>query len=329
MKFFTFSAKAFLVLLFCSSAHATVTRYLSGNAVDVRPQLFGPVLNLGGGGTDVDPAIQWMIDKARGCTDCAAKVDVVVLRATGSNGYNAPILAMNGVDSVETFVITERLDSRYKNVVASIQKAEVVFFAGGDQCDYVTLFANTSIARAVKMVYRRGGAVGGTSAGLAIQGAFVYDACSGSATSAQSLSNPYDPSISFTYNFFSWGDLTGTITDSHFVQRDRMGRLFAFLARQIKDGVSTEPMGIAVSESTSVVVDQDGIATVKGNGNGRAYFVLADHQPEVCLPGSPLTYSGFKIWRLAENQTFNLRNRPASGFYSISVTNGVLSGNPY
>ena len=101
----------FCVLLFSVTAQAKITRYLSGNSVDVQPILAGPVLNLGGGGTDVDPAIQWMIDKARGCTNCAAKVDVVVLRVTGSNGYNASILAMNGVDSVESIVITKRSDA--------------------------------------------------------------------------------------------------------------------------------------------------------------------------------------------------------------------------
>ena len=72
-----------------------------------------------------------------------------------------------------------------------------------------------------------------------------------------------------------------TITDSHFVARDRMGRLLAFLARQIKDGRATSALGVAVNEVTSVVVDRNGLATVMGAGP--AYFVLADHLPEVCL----------------------------------------------
>jgi len=310
-------------------AEASVTRYLSGNAADVSPQLFGPGLNLGGGGSDVDPAIQLMIDTARGCTDCSAKVDVVVLRATGSNGYNAPILAMNGVDSVETFVITDRRDARTQPVLAAIKNAEVIFFAGGDQCDYVRLFYGTPIDLAVKSVYRRGGTVGGTSAGLAIQSQFVYNACTGSATSTQAISNPYHNSVSFTYDFFNWTDLQGTLSDSHFAQRDRMGRLFAFLARQIRDGRTNIALGVAINEATSVFVDKNGLATVMGNGNGRAYFVLADHAPEVCEPGAPLTYSNFKLWSVAQGQTYDLRNRPTAGFYTVIVSNGVLSGNPY
>ena len=326
LQLFT-SLTGILLLAICVSA--TVTSYKVGNPADVSPQLHGQVLNLGGGGTDVDPAIQWMIDKVRGCSDCATKVDVVILRASGADGYNAPILAMNGVDSVETHVITARKDALNQPLIASIQNAEVIFFAGGDQCDYVQLFARTRIERAVKSVYSRGGAVGGTSAGLAVQGENIYDGCTGSSTSTQALLNPYHSSISFTREMFRWNDLAFTMTDSHFEQRDRMGRLFAFLARHIGDGIGPSILGIAVNERTSVVVDQAGIARVMGLGNGKAYFVLADHLPETCVPGSALTYSNFKIWRVSEGGTFDLRNRPSNGFYTVSVSNGSPNINPY
>ena len=318
-----------LLLMQVVSVHAAITIYRSGNLGDVRPELFGPVLDLGGGGTDVDPAIQWMIDKARGCTGCSAKVDVVILRSSGSDGYNAPILAMNGVDSVDTFVITSREDTRNKTLISPIKNAEVIFFAGGDQCDYIRNFRGTSIERAVRSVYARGGAVGGTSAGLAIQGEYVYDGCTGSVTSPQALSNPYQSSISFTYDFFKWRDLEFAVTDTHFFQRDRMGRLFAFLARQLSDRQINSALGIAVSESTSVVVDTSGLATVMGNGNGQAYFVRADHPAEICSPGVPLTYSNFKIWKVSQGATFDLRNRPTTGFYTVSVNNGTIQGSPY
>ena len=321
------TAVILVLLAFAVAAEAKVTRYLTGNAADVQPTLTTATLNFGGGGTDVDPAIQWMIDKARGCTDCAAKVDVVVLRASGSNGYNAPIYAMNGVDSIETLVITDRRDALKSAVVAAIQNAEVIFFAGGDQCNYVKNFKGTAIERAVKSVYRRGGSIGGTSAGLAIQSEFVFDGCQGSTISAEALANPYHSTISFTYNFFAWNNLQTTLTETHFAHRDRMGRLLAFLARQIKDGRSATAFGIAVNEATSIVVDENGLARVLGSG--AAYFILADHAPETCIAGQPLTFSNFKIWKVSPNQTFDLQNRPTTGFYPISVTNGVLSANPY
>lgn len=325
MKILTLLPICFLSLLL--QVEGKITRYLIGNAADVSPALFGPAHDLGGGGADVDPAIQWLIDKARGCTSCATKIDVVILRASGADGYNAPVFAMNGVDSVETIVITSWRDSRHVGVVNAIRNAEVVFFAGGDQCRYVSNFKGTPVEAAVEHVYSKGGAVGGTSAGTAIQSAFVYDGCTGSATSTEVLADPYHPAVSFTYDFLNWNNFGSTLTDTHFFQRDRMGRLMAYLARQIKDGRSNTALGVAINEATSVVVDQNGLGTVMGSGN--AYFVLADHMPETCVAGNPLTYSGFKIWRVGPGGTFDLRNRPSAGFYTISVTNGVLSGNPY
>src|SRR6185369_16467743 len=100
-----------LAVLLAVPAHAKVTRYLTGNAADVVAPLAGPAHDFGGGGTDVDAALQWIIDQVRGCTSCSTKIDVVILRSTGADGYNDYIFAMNGVDSVETLVITRASDS--------------------------------------------------------------------------------------------------------------------------------------------------------------------------------------------------------------------------
>lgn len=314
-------------LFFAAPIEAKVTRYLTGNKGDVSPPLAGPAHDLGGGGTDVDAAIQWMIDEVRGCTNCATKVDVVVLRSSGSNGYNDYIYAMNGVDSIETLVITASRDANTASVETTVRNAEVVFFAGGDQCDYVRNFRGTKVETAVESVYARGGGVGGTSAGLAIQGEFTYDACTGSVTSSQALLDPYHRYISFTYDFFNWANLNDVVSDSHFVSRDRMGRTMAFVARQIRDGRATTALGLAVNEKTSVVVDKNGMARVMGDGP--AYFVLGDHVPEVCEAKSPLTYSNFKIWKIATGGTYDLRNRPTVGYYTVGVNNGSLSSDSY
>jgi cyanophycinase-like exopeptidase len=315
------------VLLWSIPVQAKVTRYLTGNAADVVVALAGPAHDLGGGGTDVDAALQWIIDQVRGCTSCSTKIDVVILRASGADGYNDYIYAMNGVDSVETLVITKAADANTTAVETTIKNAEVVFFAGGDQCDYTTLFKGTKVETATEFVYAKGGGVGGTSAGLAIQGDFTYNGCTGSVLSSEALANPYHRYVTFTYDFFHWANLQSTITDSHFVTRDRMGRTLAFLARQIKDGKATSALAIAVNEATSVEVNRNGLATVVGNGP--AYFILADHMPETCVAGTPLTYSGYKIWKVNAGGTFNLANRPATGYYLRSVNNGVIDQNPY
>lgn len=317
----------FLVAIVTTHVKAKEKRYLTGNEADARPKLYGPAHDFAGGGRDVVPALQWMINEVRGCADCTAKLDVVVLRSSGAAGYNELIYALNGVDSVETLVITDRKDSNSEEVKRTVRNAEVIFFAGGDQCNYVRYFKGTKVEKAVEQVYRRGGGVGGTSAGLAIQGEYVFDACVDTVTSAQALSDPYHPLISFTDDFFKWRNLRATITDTHFAQRDRMGRTLAFIARLLKEGKSKRVLSIAVNERTSVVVDKNGLARVMGEGP--AYFVLGDHAPEVCERGRPLTYSDFKVWRVKANETFDLRNRPTSGYYLVSVQRGKIVSDPY
>jgi cyanophycinase len=317
----------FAFLFGINSLEAKVTRYVTGNPADVQPFLHGPALDLGGGSTDVDEAFQWMFDQVRGCSGCPTTLDVVILRASGANGYNDYLYEMNGVDSVETLVITKRSDANTTEVQTTVENAEVVFFAGGDQCDYVTLFKGTLVETAVESVYARGGGVGGTSAGCAIQGQFTFDACNGSIVSADALADPYNRRVSLTTDFFHWENLEGTITDQHFQQRDRMGRTLVFIARLIQDQVASSVLSIAVNERTSVVVDPNGLATVMGDGP--AFFILGDHVPEICQPKTPLTYSNYKIWRVEVGETFDLHNRPTIGYYLRSVVNGVIQGDPY
>jgi cyanophycinase len=260
-----------------------------------------------------------------------AKVDVVVLRATGADGYNGAILALRGVNSVETLVITSPAEADSPEVEAILRQAEVVFFAGGNQCHYVTNFKGTKVEAAVKALVARGGAVGGTSAGCAIMGALVFDACRLDArsemTSAKALADPYHRDLSFTSGFFSWPHLEGVITDTHFVARNRMGRTLAFLARLYKDRGSTPVLGVAVNERTSLVIDKAGLGRVLGEGP--VYVILADHAPELCQPGQPLSYRDFKLWRLEPGQTFDFAHRPAAGYYLRSVSRGVISADPY
>jgi len=161
-----------------------------------------------------------------------------------ANRYVAAIGSLNGVNSVEVFVIVESTDdsktwgAEKEEVASEVRKAGVVYFDGGSQCDYLRIF-DGEIKRAVQKVYRGGGGIGGTSAGQAIQGSFIFDGCNAKTsamTSTTALADPYNKDISFSYNYFNWGFLRHTITDQHVVRRNRIGRTLVFIARQIQDG---------------------------------------------------------------------------------------------
>lgn len=301
--------------------------------LDLRPPvltpLAGPAHILGGGGPDVEEAIQWMINQVRGSTSYSTKVNVVVLRTYGGDDYNRLIYNMQGVKYVETLVISNRQDANKPEIIEKVRNAGVIFFAGGDQCQYIRSWKNTKLEDTIKSVYAKGGGIGGTSAGAMIQSDYVYDACASSQEgieTREALEDPYRD-ITFTYNLFPWSHLRGTIIDTHFDRRKRMGRIMAFIARQIQDGVSKSVLGIAISEETSVAVDKFGMAKVMGRG--AAYFVLGDHPPEICKPRTPLTYYDYKIWRVPRGDTFNLRNLPTRGYYLRSVKRGRFDSDPY
>lgn len=306
-----------------------LTRYHSGSTVDSRLRLHGPVLILdGGGGSDETAPYQLAIDRVRGCTDCDRKLDVVVLRASGADGYNAFFMGMKGVSSVLSLVITDRESSSRPDVVSAVRNAEVIFFAGGDQCNYIRWIKGTPVEAAVKAVYKRGGAVGGSSAGLAIQGEIAYDACPNqSAVSADVLKDPFSVDVSLSRGFFDWLPMRGVITDTHFKKRDRMGRLLVFLARTLAEGKERRVIGFGVNEGAVAVMDGKGRAVVFGTGP--VNVIVADHPAEVLTAGSALTYRGYKIWHFDAGQTIDLTRLPAAGFKTVDVVGGAISGDAY
>jgi len=238
-----------------------------------------------GGGTDVDVAIRWMIERSGGG-------DVVVIRATGTDAYNAYIRSQGSVNSVETLKIDSRKLADDDAVARIIRNAEMLFIAGGDQSDYVNYWKGTKTMAAINyLLNEKKVPVGGTSAGAAILGNYYFSAERGGVESADALANPYTTRVMVGRDDFLRAPfLQNVITDQHFSQRDREGRTVTFLGRILKDW-SQSPRAIAVDERTAVCIDENGIARVLGAN--KAYFVKSDgaKAPEVFEANSPVTWN--------------------------------------
>jgi cyanophycinase len=296
--------------------------YLTGSAADAQPAQPPrvPATLLMGGGPDVDEAFNWMIERAGGG-------DFVVIRSRGADGYNAYVYEMGGVDSVETLVIPSREAAADAFVLDRVARAEALFIAGGDQSDYVRFWKGTPLEAAIRALIARKVPIGGTSAGLAVLGAFDFAALNGSVTSVDALSDPYNRRMTLDRGFLTAPALDGAIADAHLDSRDRMGRLLAFVARIVRDGwVSVDgARGIGVDVETALAIE-DGVG--KRLGLGSVYFLRPTIAPTVCEPRQPLTFRNVTVDRLSGTGSFRLGTWSGTGGatvrYDISAEAGVL-----
>lgn len=273
-----------------------------------------------GGATENDEAMKWFLQRAYGG-------DVLVLRASGSDGYNDYMYSDLGVtvNSVETIVFHDASAAFDPYIADKISKAEAIWIAGGDQWDYISFWRNTPVANLINDgIENRGLTTGGTSAGMAILGGFYFTAENGTVTSGEAVLNPFHPNVTVDSAAFLQNNfLEEVITDTHYDNPERKGRHIVFLAH-ILENYGVDAKGIACEEYTAVCIDENGLAHVFGDYpsyDDYAFFIQKNcaydsinAYPEVYTPGSPLTwnYSGdiLKVYQvpgtLSGTNTFDL-----------------------
>lgn len=282
------------LLISCNTkAQTPYTSYFTGDTTNI-VNTTQYRLCLMGGATEDDNAMKWFLNGSGGG-------DIVVIRVTGSNGYNSYLFSGLGivVNSVETIVIPSIAAANNSYVKRRLREAEAVFIAGGNQNDYATLWKNTQVDSALNyLINTKKVPIGGTSAGMAIQGQAYFTAAVSSITSPVALANPYAAGVTIGNNDFLHNPiLNRVITDTHYDNPDRRGRQTTFLARMFQDSAKVF-YGIACDEYTAVCIDSTGIAKVFGGFptyDDNAYFIQPNctlpNTPENCTISQPLTWN--------------------------------------
>lgn len=141
--------------------------------------------------------------------------------------------------------------------------ANAVFFTGGDQSDLTRDMLGTKLLEKVFDIYNNGGTVGGTSAGAAVMSEVMI--------TGNELINK-DSSVSFVTIEKGnvevkrgFGFLTNVIIDQHFLKRKRHNRTISVLIEH------PNLFGIAIDESTSIIVNPDDTFEVFGNNQVLVY----------------------------------------------------------
>lgn len=279
-----------------------------------------PGFALMGGGTDLDEAFGWLCARAGGG-------DLVVLRATNYDDYNAYIQKLCKVNSVATIVLPSRAAANDPFVAKAIREASAIFISGGDQANYINYWMGTPVEAAVNEAIARGVPIGGTSAGLAVLGEYAYSAQGDKPDDPNldgktAMGDPFGRQITVVHGFLNIPILKGMITDTHFATRNRMGRLLVFLARLNADGKDVR--GIGVEQRAAVLLEPDGEARVVGHGS--AYFVTLKKPAGVLAAGRPMTLHNVEVLTVKPGHVFNVKTwQGDAAQYTLNVDAGVLT----
>lgn len=284
--------------------------YEVGDLAAPRPVATQPGLMLVGGGDWPYDAFRWMIEKA-------GHGRIVILRASGATeAQNEFFKDIGGITAAQTLVFEDRRAASDPRVLEIVRNADGIFIAGGDQSNYVRYWKGTPLNEALNQHVRDGKPLGGTSAGLAIMGAYSYGAMDGgSLTSEEALMDPMGPAVTLVDDFLQLPPLPArqVITDSHFGKRERLGRLIAFVARLAKEHSTADIKGIGVDENTALCIDGEGMGKVFTGNGGSAWLVVPQALLDLEAKGNPPEYSGFMKGRLEAGQVLDFPGFTATG----------------
>ena len=248
-----------------------------GNVTALTPAKTSPGLLLMGGGREIKAAFKWFAGEA-------GRGHIVIIRASGDAALQNWIYRDVGdVASVQTLIFHSRAPASDPHVLDILRHADGIFIAGGDQANYVRFWKGTPLNKLLNAHIRAGKPIGGTSAGLAILGQWGYGAMDGgSITSPEALRDPAGPAVTLVSDFISIPLLKDTITDTHFAQRNRLGRLLAFVALSARDHHTAAVTGLGVDQDSALLVSSDGDARLLSwHPDGHAWVVVPEKLREI------------------------------------------------
>lgn len=193
----------------------------------------------------------------------------------------ADFLAKAGAKNVKVLDARRREEVESPEFLGLLKAAKGIWFGGGRQWRFVDAYEGTKAIDGFRDVLRRGGVIGGSSAGATIQGEYLVR---GSPLGNEDMmAAGYERGFAF---------LPGTAIDQHFAQRNR----FADLAGVVK--AHPQLLGIGLDEATAIIVSGH-VAEVVGEHEAHFYDrsqAGSEDRPDHISLGAGATYD-FKARR--------------------------------
>lgn len=151
-----------------------------------------------------------------------------------------------GCKRVVTFSGRTQAEVTSAEFLTTMKEARGVWFGGGRQWRFMDAYARTAAADAIHDVLRRGGVIGGSSAGATIQGDYLLRGSPQG--NFEMMAEGYERGMAF---------LPGTAIDQHFTQRKRLPDMLQVMQ------IYPQLLGIGLDETTAIIV-RGQIAEVMG-----------------------------------------------------------------
>lgn len=182
-------------------------------------------------------------------------------------GDDAPLTRLftsAGAKRVTVLRARTREEVESPETLDALRGAKGVWFGGGRQWRFVDCYAGTAAEPLLHDVLRRGGVIGGSSAGASIQAEYLVRGSPLGNTIM--MADGYERGLGF---------LPGVGIDQHFRQRNRFGDLASVIA------VHPQLLGIGIDEATALLVHGDQGEVL---GQGEVHFFDGTIP---ALPGEP------------------------------------------
>lgn len=176
--------------------------------------------------------------------------------------------------------------------------ANSVFFLGGDQSDLTRDMLGSKLLQKVYDIYNNGGTVGGSSAGAAVMSEVMItgnELVHNDSTSSFVTIEKGNVEVKQGFGF-----LKTVIIDQHFLKRKRHNRTISTLIEH------PHLIGVAIDESTAIIVNPDDIFEVLGNYQVLVYDPTNSNNIREDKNGN-LGISNMKLHVLISGDKFDLK----------------------
>jgi cyanophycinase len=217
------------------------------------PRVEGGTLVIGGGGGLAPEIWQRFLQLAGGPDAPIVVIPTANPDPVPADPIEARLLRKAGATNLRVLHTRRRAEADAEPFLAPMREAKGIWFTGGRQWRFVDAYEGTAAERAFHEVLRRGGVIGGSSAGASIQADYMVR--------GDPLGNLTMMAEGYERGF---GFLKGVAIDQHFFKRQRTRDMSAVMAAH------PQLLGIGIDEATVLIV-HGSVMEVVGKGSVAVY----------------------------------------------------------